>query len=313
MTSAEILLTGPYPDAEMAMLAEAYQVHRLWEQNDPDAYLAEIGPRIVALATRGDLGASADLMARLPALQIVACYGVGVDAIDLDYAQARGIRVTNTPEVLTNDVADMAMALLLATARRIPYGDTHVRSGAWRDGPMPLTTSLAGKRLGILGYGRVGRAVARRAAGFEMEIAYCAREADADVAYQWYAQAVELAQAVDMLAICLSASADTQGMVNAEVLAALGPQGIVVNVSRGSVVDEAALIAALRDGAIAAAGLDVFCNEPEPDAGFLTLPNVVLQPHNASGTVETRAAIGALVRRNLQAHFAGLPLPTAVV
>jgi D-3-phosphoglycerate dehydrogenase len=154
--------------------------------------------------------------------------------------------------------------------------------------------------------------VARRAAGFEMAISYCARSADAQVPYPWFAGAAALAEQVDFLAICLSASAETQGMVNAEVLRALGPQGMLVNVSRGSVVDEPALLAALRDGGIAAAGLDVFCNEPVPDPAFLQLPNVVLQPHNASGTVETRAAIGALVRENLRAHFAGLPLPTPV-
>jgi D-3-phosphoglycerate dehydrogenase len=312
MTSAEILLVGPYPDAEMALLAESFVVHRLWEQDDHATYLAGIGPRIRAVGTRGDLGATATLMAQLPNLELVAVYGVGYDAVDLDYARSRGIRVTNTPEVLTNDVADMAFALLLATARRIPFGDMHVRSSAWAQGPMPLTTSISGKRIGILGYGRVGRAVARRAAGFDMEIAYCARAADAASPHRWFADAAALAAHVDFLVVCLAASQETVGMVDARVLAALGPAGMLVNVARGSVVDEPALLAALRDGTIAAAGLDVFCSEPAPDTGFLGLPNVVLQPHNASGTVETRAAIGALVRRNLAAHFAGLALPTPV-
>jgi lactate dehydrogenase-like 2-hydroxyacid dehydrogenase len=312
MTSAEILLAGPYPDSEMELLAATYVVHRLWEQNDHATYLAGIGPRIRALGTRGDLGASAALMAQLPNLELVAVYGVGYDAVDLDYARSRGIRVTNTPEVLTNDVADMAFALLLATARRIPFGDAHVRSLAWAGGPMPLTTSVSGKRIGILGFGRVGRAVAQRAAGFDMEIAYCARTEDGASGYRWFADAAALAAHVDYLVMCLAASAATQGLVDARVLKALGPRGMLVNVARGSIVDEPALIAALRDGTIAGAGLDVFCNEPTPDIGFLDVPNVVLQPHNASGTVETRAAIGALVRRNLAAHFAGEVLPTPV-
>lgn len=296
----------------MAILEATYVVHRLWEQRDHAAYLAGIGPRIRALGTRGDLGASAELMQQLPNLELVAVYGVGYDAVDLAHARSRAIRVTNTPDVLTDDVADMAFALLLATARRIPFGDAHVRSGAWADGPMPLTTSISGKRLGILGFGRVGRAVARRAAGFGMDIAYCARRADPAAAYRWFADATGLAAHVDFLVVCLAASAETKGMVDASVLQALGPAGILVNVARGSVVDEPALLIALRDGTIAGAGLDVFCNEPAPDAGFSALQNVVLQPHNASGTVETRAAIGALVRKNLAAHFAGEALPTPV-
>ena len=313
MNSPEILLLGAYPDAEMAKLAESYVVHRLWEQARPDDYLAEIGPRIRAVGTRGDLGASAALMRQLPALEIVVCFGVGVDAIDLDYARSHGIAVTNTPDVLTDDVADMGLALLLATARRIPYGDRHVRSGAWSAAPMPLTTSVSGKRIGILGFGRVGRAVARRAAGFDMQIAYCSRQPVADSPYRWFGQAAAMAAEVDFLVVCLSANPDTRGMVNSEVLAALGAKGILINVARGVVVDEAALLAALRDGTIAGAGLDVFLNEPDPDPAFAQLDNVVLQPHNASGTVETRAAIGLLVRENLVAHFAGEALLTPVL
>ena len=312
MTSAEILLIGPYPESEMETLAASFLIHRLWEQDDPDVFLAEIGPRIRAIGTRGDLGAGADLMARLPNLEIVACYGVGIDAIDVDYARARGIRVTNTPEVLTSDVADMALALLLATARAIPAGDRHVRSGAWADSPMPLTTSISKKRIGILGFGRVGRAVARRAEAFEMTVSYGARQADPGVPYRWFGDPAALAAEVDFLVVCLAANAETRGMVDARVLRALGPRGMLVNVARGAVVDEPALLAALADGTIAAAGLDVFWNEPAPDPGFLDLPNVVLQPHNGSGTEETRAAIGALMRRNLHAHFAGEDLPTPV-
>jgi D-3-phosphoglycerate dehydrogenase len=313
MNSPEILLLGAYPDSEMAKLAESYVVHRLWEQPHPDVYLAEIGPRIRAVCTRGDLGASAALMQQLPSLEIVVCYGVGVDAIDLDYARERGIPVTNTPDVLTDDVADMGMALLLATARRIPFGDRHVRSGAWAAAPMPLTTSISGKRLGVLGFGRVGRAVARRAAGFDMQISYCSRQADTSVAYRWFGTAEAMAAEVDFLMVCLSANPETRGIVNADVLRALGPGGMLINVARGVLVDEVALLAALRNGVIAGAGLDVFHNEPAPDAAFASLENVVLQPHNGSGTVETRAAIGLLVRQNLAAHIAGEPLLTPVL
>ena len=294
-------------------MAESYVLHRLWEQVHPEDYLAEIGPRIRAIATRGDLGASAALMRQLPALEIVVCYGVGFDAIDLEYTRAHGIRVTNTPDVLTDDVADMGMALLLATARRIPFGDRHVRSGAWSAGPMPLTTSVSGKRIGILGFGRVGRAVARRAAGFDMAIAYCSRQPDSTLPDAWFGTPEALAAQVDFLVVCLSANPETRGMVNRDVLRALGPRGILINVARGVVVDEVALLAALQDGTLGGAGLDVFCNEPAPDPAFALLDNVVLQPHNASGTVETRAAIAQLVRDNLAAHFAGQPLLTPVV
>jgi D-3-phosphoglycerate dehydrogenase len=252
------------------------------------------------------------MMDALPKTRIISCFGVGYDAIDVAAAKARNIAVTNTPDVLTDDVADMAIALLLATARRIPFGDAHVRSGAWSAAPMPLTTSISRKRIGILGFGRVGRAVARRAAGFDMTVAYCSRQPDGAVPYRWFGDAAALAGQVDFLVICLSANAQTRGIVDAGVLKALGPKGMLVNVARGAVVDEPALLLALRDGTIAAAGLDVFCNEPDPDPAFLLLSNVVLQPHNASGTVETRAAIGLLVRQNLHAHFAGAPLPTPV-
>jgi D-3-phosphoglycerate dehydrogenase len=235
-----------------------------------------------------------------------------VDAIDLARARERGIRVTNTPDVLTEDVADMAWALLLATARRIPAGDAHVRSGAWAERAMAMTTRVWGKRLGVVGLGRIGRAVARRAEGFGMEVAYSGRTRREDAPYAWHPDPASLAAASDMLVVCAAGGAGTKGLVNAEAIAALGPNGILVNVSRGTVVDEAALLDALEDGGIAAAGLDVFGNEPKIDPRFLALENVVLQPHNSSGTRETRMAMASLVRDNLLAHFAGRPLPTPV-
>jgi D-3-phosphoglycerate dehydrogenase len=309
----ELLVLGPYTDPEMEALARHFAVHRLWEATERDAFLARVAPGVRAIGTKGELGASAALMDALPALEIVACYGVGVDAIDLDRARARGIRVTNTPDVLTEDVADMGWALLLATARRIPAGDAFVRSGAWAKDAMALTTRVWGKRLGVVGLGRIGRAVARRAEGFGMTIAYSGRSGREDAPYPWHPDPASLARESDMLVVCASGGPETRGLVGAATIAALGPKGILVNVSRGSVVDEAALLDALENGGIAAAGLDVFLDEPRIDERFRALENVVLQPHNSSGTVETRAAMGALVLENLVAHFAGKPLPTPVV
>lgn len=307
-----LLVLGPYTDPEMQALAEHFTLHKLWEAEDRDAFLARVAPEIRAVGTRGNIGADAALMDALPALEIIACYGVGVDAIDLGHARARGVRVTNTPDVLTDDVADMAWALLLATARQIPRGDALVRAGAWPQGGLPLTTRVWGKRLGIVGLGRIGHAVARRGEGFGMTIAYSGRTRQEGVPYAWHPDPASLARVSDFLVVCTAGGAGTQGLIDAAVLDALGPRGTLVNVSRGTVVDEPALIAALRERRIAAAGLDVFLNEPEIDPAFFAFDDAVLHPHHASGTVETRAEMGRLVRENLVAHFAGRPLPTPV-
>ncbi len=312
MDKPELLMLGPYNDPEMDMLAERFTLHRLWEAADKDAMLSRLAPAVRAVGTKGEVGADAALMDKLPKLEIVACYGVGVDAIDLAHARERGIRVTNTPDVLTEDVADMAWALLLATARRIPAGDAHVRGGAWAGRAMAMTTRIWGKRLGVVGLGRIGRAVAKRAEGFGMRIAYSGRSRREDAPYDWHPDPASLAAASDMLVVCAQGGPATKGLVGADAIAALGPAGILVNVSRGTVVDEAALLDALEGGRLAAAGLDVFLNEPRIDARFLSLGNVVLQPHNSSGTRETRMAMASLVRDNLLAHFAGRPLPTPV-
>ncbi len=308
MTRPTLLMPGTYPTWDLEDLEARYDVLRLWEVDDKDAFLAEHGPRVRAIATRGDLGASAALMAALPALEIVACYGVGTDAIDLAHARAAGVRVTNTPDVLTEDVADMAVALLLAAARQIPQGDAEIRSGGWS---MPLTTRVSGKAVGIVGMGRIGAAVAKRLAAFDCDIAYFGR-APLDTPFAFEPDLAALARRSDFLVLTLAASAATESIVDAAVLEALGPDGILVNVSRGSTVDEAALLAALETGAIKAAGLDVFRGEPAIDPRFARLPNVALAPHHASGTVETREAMGQLVRDNLAAHFGGRPLVTPV-
>jgi lactate dehydrogenase-like 2-hydroxyacid dehydrogenase len=259
----------------------------------------------------GRSGASAALIDALPALEIIACFGVGTDAIDLAAARA-GHPCHQHADMLTEDVADIGFALLLATARRIPAGDAHVRSGAWAQANMALTTRFWGKRLGIVGLGRIGRAVARRAEGFGLSIAYTDQCRLRAGPFEFYPDVVSLAGSVDFLIVCAAGGEGTRGLIDARAFAALGPQGVLVNIARGSVVDEEALLLALREGRLGAAGLDMFQNEPHIDPCFATLPNVVLQPHHASGTVATRAAMGELVRANLEAHFAGHPLLTPV-
>ena len=309
-TPPEILLTGAYPAWDMEPLAASYRLHRLWEATDRAALLAEHGGHIRAIATRGDLGASAELIAALPKLELIACYGVGTDAIDVAAAKARGIAVTNTPDVLTGDVADLAVGLALSLLRRIPAGDALVRAGTWPTRGLDLTTRLHGKRAGIVGLGRIGGAVARRLAAFDMPVGYFSRRPVAGSGYTHFGGVAELAAWCDVLVVTLAGGPETLAMVDAGVLAALGPAGWLVNVSRGSTVDEAALLDALENKAIAGAGLDVFLNEPRIDPRFFTLQNVVLQPHSASGTTETRRAMGQLVRDNLAAHFSGAPLLT---
>ncbi|ESX85564.1 D-2-hydroxyacid dehydrogenase [Mesorhizobium sp. LNJC405B00] len=309
----DILMTGPYPDWDMGDLEAKYRVHKLWQSEDKDALLSSHAGAIRAIATRGELGASAALMAKLPQLEIVSCYGVGTDAIDLAYAKANGIRVTNTPDVLTEDVADIGIGLLLAVARKIPQADAYVRDGSWRKGNMGLVTRVCGKRLGIVGMGRVGAAVAKRAAAFDCTISYFDNRKRDDLPYTFVSDLLELASDSEFLIVTLAGGDSTKHMINASMLAALGADGIVINISRGSTIDEIALLAALESSAIKGAGLDVFWNEPTIDERFLKLANVVLQPHHASGTVETRKAMGQLVRDNLAAHFGGQALLTPVV
>ena len=309
----DVLMTGPYPDWDMAPLAEQYSLHRLWESDDQQKFVAERTDAIRAIATRGELGASGELIAALPKLEIISCYGVGTDAIDLAAARTRGIRVTNTPDVLTGDVADIAIGLALALMRRIPQADAYVRSGAWATRSMDLAVRLHGKRVGVVGFGRIGSTVARRLSGFDVEIGYFDLAPRAESPQRFFGSLVELAGWCDLLIVTLAGGATTLGIVDAGVLQALGPQGFLVNVSRGTTIDEPALIDALQRKAIAGAALDVFCNEPNIDARFMALDNVLLQPHQASGTFETRRAMGQLVRDNLHAHFSGQPLPTPVV
>jgi hydroxypyruvate reductase len=305
----EILMVGPMMPQLMAALERNYIVHRLWEAPERAVLLEKSGSNVKAIATNGALGANGSLINALPNLEIIALYGVGVDAIDLSLAKKRGIPVTTTPDVLTEDVADMALALLLATARRIVVGDQYVRTGQWARGEMALTRRVNGKRVGILGLGRVGKALARRLEALNMKISYTNRK-ELDVPYAYYRDPVKLAGDVDFLMVTAAGGDATRKIVDRPVLEALGRNGILINVSRGSIVDEKALIHAIKEGNLGGAGLDVFASEPNVPEELKSMPNVVLQPHHASGTIETRSAMGDLVARNLEAHFAGKPLLT---
>lgn len=287
-----------------AALRERFVVHQLWDHADRDAFLATVAPRIRGLAASSLAGRiGSDWFDRLPALEIVANFGVGYDGIDAKAAAARGIVVTNTPGVLDEEVADLTLGLLLATLRRIPQADRHVRTGAWAEKPFPLSPTLRGRRIGILGLGAIGKAVARRLDAFGVAIAYHGRSQQPDIGYDYHATPVALAAACDVLIAIVPGGQGTQHLVDAVVLAALGPDGIFINVARGSVVDQDALIAALQDETILAAGLDVYADEPNVPDSLRALPNTVLLPHIGSGSQHTRAAMGTLVVDNLRAWF----------
>ncbi|HEX8593963.1 MAG TPA: 2-hydroxyacid dehydrogenase [Pseudomonas sp.] len=288
-----------------------YAEYDVIEATENPADLPASANGIRALLANGESRVDRELIEKLPALEIIVVFGVGYDGVDVKAARARGIRVTHTPDVLTDDVADFAMALLLGIARRTADADRFVRSGAWADGPFPFTRKVSGGRLGIIGLGRIGKAIARRATGFDMQIAYTGRKPQ-DVSYDYFASARELAAAVDFLVIAVGGGEQTSHLIDRDVLDALGPQGILINVGRGSVVDEAALAEALRDKRIYAAALDVFENEPKAHPDLLTLDNVLMTPHMASATQDTRQAMADLTLGNLAAHFAGVPLPSPI-
>jgi hydroxypyruvate reductase len=314
MKKPKVLQNGRMLPALEAALAQRYELHSLWQEADPAAFLAAHGGEFVGLATTARVGASAELIAALPALQVISSFGVGYDTIDIASAAGRGITVGYTPDVLNDCVADTAFGLVLDVARRFAASDRYTRAGRWPQAPFPLTTRVSGKRLGILGLGRIGQVIARRASGFDMDIRYHNRRANPAVPYVYEESLLALAAWADFLVVVSAGGAETRHLVSSEVLRALGPNGFLVNVSRGSVIDEAALVQALEDGTIAGAGLDVYTDEPNVPERLFALDNVTLLPHVASATHETRQAMADLVLENLQAFFetgqvkAGVPL-----
>jgi lactate dehydrogenase-like 2-hydroxyacid dehydrogenase len=308
--SIEILQTGKLHTSCEAALAERYTVHKLHEQPDPDAWLRNNGARILAHAGSG---VQADLMDKLPNLEIIASFGVGYDNIDTKGAKARNIRVTNTPNVLNDAVAELTIGLMIALARRIPHGDQFVRQGKWPSGDMGLFSELTGKTVGILGLGRIGKEIATRAQAMKMRVVYTGRKRQPSEPHIFYDSLVDMAHDSDWLVIIAPGGKTTNGIVSREVLEALGPKGMLVNVARGTLIDEPAMLELLQNGGLGGAALDVFVDEPKVPEAFLTLENVVLSPHQGSATHQTRDAMGALLVANLEAHFAGEPLISAVV
>jgi len=307
----EILMPGPMLQSCMDALDAAYVVHRLWAAPDPAALLAEAGPRVRAIATAK--GCDAALIAALPKLEVIASFGVGYDSVDVGAAQARGVRVTNTPDVLNDAVAELTIGLMVALARRLPQADAYVRAGRWRaEGVMPLTRQLTGAKAGILGLGRIGKEIARRLEAMRVTVSYHGRSEQPGQPYRYYADLAAMARDVDWLVVIAPATPQTVGVVSRAVLTALGPEGHLVNVARGSLVDEPALVDLLGAGALGGAALDVFADEPTVPEALMAMENVVLAPHVGSATHHTRWAMGDVVVRNLAAHFAGQPLISPV-
>lgn len=311
MSKPDVLAVAKLHPFYQQALESQYTVHDRTHVTDPAAFAA-LAPRIVGVAGTGEASVPRSLLAQLPQAKVVSVFGVGYDGVDVAAAIEHGIPVTHTPDVLTDDVADLAMGLVLSVGRSIPQADQFVRAGRWPGGPMALGRKVSGARMGIVGLGRIGKAIAQRARGFGMSIAYTARSEKTDSGFQFFPTAAALAAQVDFLVVITPGGAATRHLIDAKVLQALGPRGFLINVARGSVVDEAALIEALQNGTIAGAGLDVFANEPQVPEPLWTLHNVVLTPHMASATTETRQAMADLAFANMLAGTTGQPLRTPV-
>jgi len=308
-----VLQNGRLMASLEAALAEHFDVHPLWREADPAAFLAARGGEFSGLATSARFGADRALIEALPRLEVIANFGVGVDTIDLQAAREHGVAVSNTPDVLTDCVADLAFGLLIDVARRLSAADRFVRRGDWLKGQFPLATRVSGKRLGIVGLGRIGAAIARRAGGFDMAVRYHNRRPVDGSPFEYEASLPAMAAWADFLVVACSGGAATRHLVSRAVIEALGPSGFLVNISRGSVVDEAALVEALQAERIAGAALDVFEDEPNVPHALLAQENVVLLPHIASATHETRQAMADCVLANLRNWFDSGRLLTPVV
>lgn len=299
-------------DEEQEALENEFTLIRLWQEKDPEAVLREQRDNIIAIVAMHYVPVSRTLIESLPNLEIISTFSVGTDHIDLEAAAERDIKVTNTPDVLCQETADTGLALLLAVARRVVEGDLYVRVGKWLNGPMPLGVTLSNKTVGIVGLGGIGSKVAKRCAAFDMNVVYYGPRKKPDYDYKYYDDIQAMATDCDYMILTCPGGEATHHLIDVNVLDALGEDGILINIARGSVVDQAALINALEIGTIKAAGLDVYDNEPHVPEALISMDNVVLLPHIGSGTFETRHIMGQLVVNNIKAHFEGEPLLTEV-
>ncbi len=312
MPAPDVIVTAPLPPFLYDPLKADYRCHDYYQSSHKPGLLAAEGQRIRGLVQGGGTVTPTELLDALPELEIISVFGVGYDGVPVEYCRKRGLKVTNTPDVLTDDVADVAVGLVLMTGRGFGKAERFVRSGEWEKRGPELTTKLGGRTAGILGLGRIGKAIATRLAAMGMKIAYTGRKAQADVPWRFVADLKALAAEADFLIVACPGGPATRNLVDAGVLAALGKKGTIVNIARGSIIDEPALVRALEDGAIKGAGLDVFADEPHVPKPLLSMDNVVLLPHVGSATNETRKAMGDLCKANLDAWFAGRPLLTLI-
>lgn len=312
-SQGDVLVWGPMHPTLMQSLEDHYRVHKRWEMADFAQWASAHGHAVRAVVTSGVYGADNQALDQLPNLQVITSFGVGYDKVDCAYLAGRGIQLSNTPQVLNNAVAETALALMLCVSRRISEAERFVRAGHWQQGKFPLGNGLHGKTCGIVGLGQIGKTIARMVSAFEMKVAYYRPSGPyADVAYEHYADLEALASAADYLVVIVPGGAETRHLINRQVLRALGPTSFLINVARGSVVDEPALVTALLEGEIGGAALDVFDDEPNVPAALLAMDNVVLLPHIGSGTHETRQAMADLVYQNLSNYFDNAALVTPV-
>ncbi|WP_145514508.1 2-hydroxyacid dehydrogenase [Yersinia massiliensis] len=307
-----VLIIAPVMDYLTEKLEQNFTVYKLFDVADQTEFLADQGKNIKGIVTRGDIGVTNEVLALLPEVEIISIFGVGTDAVDLDYTRERKIIVTTTPGVLTDDVADTALGLIIATSRRLCQADKFLRAGQWPHSSLPLASKVTGKRLGVFGMGRIGQAIARRAAGFDMQIAYTDTAHIDSLPYQYVPDLVSLAKQSDILVVAISGGKDSAGLVDKTIFAAMPNDAILINIARGSMINQDELILALQQQEIGGAGLDVFADEPNVPQALIEMDNVVLLPHIASATKETRIQMSDIVFSNILAHFSGNKAPTAI-
>lgn len=307
-----VLIIAPVMDYLTDKLEQTFTVHKLFQVTDHAEFFAKQGQNIKGIVTRGDIGVSNEVLALLPEVQIISIFGVGTDAVDLATTHERNIIVTTTPGVLTDDVADTALGLIIATSRRLCLADKFLRAGQWPHSTLPVSSKVTGKRLGVFGMGQIGQAIARRAAGFDMQIAYTDKAYNETLPYQYVPDLMSLASQSDILVVAISGGKDSTGLINKTIFAAMPNHAILINIARGSMVNQDDLILALQQQNIGGAGLDVFADEPNVPQALIEMDNVVLLPHIASATTETRIQMSDIVFSNILAHFSGEKAPTAI-